>query len=410
MDIFGVIDKKRKGQALSKEELEFAFMGYLNKEVEDYQMSSLLMAIVINGMTDEETYDLTDLFLNSGIVLKDGIIDGIRVDKHSTGGIGDKTSLIIGPILASLGLKMGKLSGKGLGITGGTIDKLNSIPGFNTHLSMQEFVDSVNKVGFVECEQTDEFTPLDKVIYSLRSVSGTVESIPLIAASIMSKKLAIGAKYILIDIKVGEGALLKTKEDANELANILVKIAEHYDKKVIPVLTDMSVPLGDNVGNALEVIEAMDVLKGKENDLSKLCISLASILYKEANNITIEEAKTKVIDSLNKGLAYKKFTEFIENQGGRISDLDVAKYIKPVKTNVPGIIKDISAQKTGELVLKLGGGRIKKDDEINYGVGIRLNKHIGDKIKHDDILCYVYQDDDTDYTNEALKIFTIDNN
>ena len=407
MNIFGVIDKKRKGQVLSKEELELAFLGYLNGEVEDYQMSSLLMAIVINGMTDEETFALTDLFLNSGTVIPEGKIEGIRVDKHSTGGIGDKTSLIIGPILASLGLKMGKLSGKGLGITGGTIDKLNSIPGFNTNLTMQEFISSVNKVGFTECEQTDEFTPLDKVIYSLRSVSGTVESIPLIAASIMSKKLAVGAKYILIDIKVGEGALIKTKKDANELASIMVKIGENFDRKVIPVLTDMNVPLGDNVGNALEVIEAMDILKGKENDLSKLCITLSSILYKEAKNISIDEAKNAVIESLKKGKAYDKFMEFVENQGGKISQLQVAKYIKPVKSEVKGTLEDISAEKTGALALKLGGGRVKKDDTINYGVGIRLNKRIGDNIKLDDILCYVYQDDDNDYTKEALNIFTI---
>ena len=407
MNIFGVIDKKRMGNALSKEELELAFMGYLKGTVEDYQMSSLLMAIVINGMTDEETFDLTDLFLNSGTIIPDDAIKGTRVDKHSTGGIGDKTSLIIGPILASLGLKMGKLSGKGLGITGGTIDKLNSIPGFNTSLSMQAFINSVQKVGFAECEQTDEFTPLDKVIYSLRSVSGTVESIPLIAASIMSKKLAVGAKCILIDIKVGEGALIKTKEKANELASIMVKIGEKYNKKVIPVLTDMNVPLGDNIGNALEVIEAMDILKGKENDLSKLCITLSSILYKEAMDVSIEEATNQVKESLKKGKAYDKFVEFVENQGGKISELQVAKYIKPVKSNVKGTLENISALKTGELALKLGGGRVKKNDEINYGVGIRINKHIGDNIKYDDILCYIYQDDETDYTEEALKIFTI---
>ena len=214
MNIFSVIDKKRLKKELTKEEMEFAFLGYLNGNVEDYQMSSLLMAIVINGMTDKETIDLTDIFLNSGKVIGDEEIDGIRVDKHSTGGVGDKTSMIIGPILASLGLKIGKLSGKGLGITGGTIDKLDSIPGFNTKLTSKEFIKAVKKVGFAECMQTDEFTPLDKVIYSLRSASATVESIPLIAASIMSKKLAAGAKIILLDVKYGDAAFMKTKKDA----------------------------------------------------------------------------------------------------------------------------------------------------------------------------------------------------
>lgn len=407
MNIFGVIDKKRKGESLTKEEMEYAFLGYLNGVVADYQMSSLLMAIVINGMTEEETTILTDIFLNSGEVIGKDAIKGIRVDKHSTGGVGDKTSMIIGPILASLDLKIGKLSGKGLGITGGTIDKLDSIPGFNTKLTTKEFIRAVNKVGFAECMQTDEFTPLDKVIYSLRSASATVESIPLIAASIMSKKLATGAKYILIDIKVGEGALIKNKKDANDLANLVVKIGENYDRKVIPVLTDMSMPLGDNVGNALEVIEAMDILKGKTGTLTDLCINLSTILVKEAKGLSVNKARKEVKAALESGKAYEKFLEFVKNQGGDIDKLEVSKYIKPVKSKKRGKLSFISAEKCGNLSLKLGAGRINKEDEINYGVGVVINKHLNDNIKEGDILCYIYQDDKIDYTKEALDIFEI---
>ncbi len=278
MGVLEIIEKKRVGLELSKSELKEVFMGYNDGTVEDYQMSSLLMAITINGMTFEETLNLTDLIIASGSTMDTNKVKGVMVDKHSTGGIGDKTSLILGPVMASLGLKMGKLSGRGLGITGGTIDKLESIPGFKVHLSKDEFIECLNKVGFTECEQTEEFTPLDKKIYNLRSVTGTVSSIPLIASSIMSKKLVVGADYILIDLKVGSGALIKTKSEAVELANTMIDIGKAYNKLVIPILTNMSRPLGDNVGNALEVLEAMDVLKGKTGVLRDLVVELGSVL------------------------------------------------------------------------------------------------------------------------------------
>lgn len=407
MGILEIIDKKRKGLELDKTELGEAFMGYMSGTVEDYQMTSLLMAICINGMTFNETIALTDLMLYSGKKIDTSKIDGIQVDKHSTGGIGDKTSMIIGPIIAALGLKMGKLSGRGLGITGGTIDKLESIPGFRVALTTDEFIYDLNKVGFTECEQTPEFTPLDKKIYNLRSVSGTVSSIPLIASSIMSKKLAVGADYILIDLKVGEGALIETKKDAVELANTMIEIGKAYNKTVIPILTNMNRPLGDNIGNALEVLEAIDVLKGKNGILRDLCIELSSTLYSRAKKVNLDYAKREVIRVLDTGLAYDKFMEFVKIQGGDIDKIELAQFLKPIKSDKEGKLKDISAKKIGQIALELGGGRIKKTDQIDYGVGIVINKHINDNIQKGDILCYLYQKDEIDRTNEALEAFTI---
>jgi len=407
MDVLNIIEKKRLGNTLDKSELSEVFLGYLEGKVEDYQMSSLLMAICINGLSYDETISLTDLMLYSGRKMDTSKVDGIMVDKHSTGGVGDKTSLILGPIMASLDLKMGKLSGRGLGHTGGTIDKLESIPGFRVTLTQDEFIHNLNKVGFVECEQTQEFTPLDKKIYALRSVTGTVSSIPLIASSIMSKKLAVGADYILIDIKVGNGALIKTKKEAVELANMMIEIGKAYNKTVIPILTNMNTPLGDNIGNALEVIEALDVLKGKTGTLRELCIELASNLYSRSKKINLDIAKKEVIRVLDNGQAYEKFLEFVQTQGGDLEKIELAKNLKPIKSSKNGKLKDISAIKIGTLALNLGAGRIKKDEKIDYGVGVVINKHIGDVIKEGEILCYLYQNDEKDYTNEALEAFSI---
>ncbi len=407
MTILDIIEKKRVGEALNRDELDFAFLGYLNGKVEDYQISSLLMAICINGMNLEETVDLTDIMLNSGTKVDTTKVDGIMVDKHSTGGVGDKTSLIIGPIMASLGLKMGKLSGRGLGHTGGTIDKLESIPGFRVAITKEEFINNMNTVGFTECEQTPEFTPLDKMIYELRSVTGTVSSIPLIASSIMSKKLAVGADYILIDLKIGNGTLIKNKKDAVELASMMIDIGSKYNKIVIPVLTDMNTPLGDNIGNALEVLEALDVLKGKNGMLRDLCIQLASTLYSRCKGINIDLATKEVKRVLDNGNAYDKFIEFVNNQGGNIDNIELAKNLVQVKSPVKGEVKDISALKIGNLSLALGGGRIKKGSKIDYGVGVVLNKHIGSKVEEGDILCYLYQSDSIDRTKDAIDAFTI---
>lgn len=407
MSILDTIEKKRKGLELDKSELNEIFLGYNEGKVEDYQMASFLMAVTINGMSFEETLTVTDLMLCSGKKLDKTKVEGVMVDKHSTGGIGDKTSLILGPIMACLGLKMGKLSGRGLGITGGTIDKLESIPGFRVALTTEEFIHDLNKVGFTECEQTPEFTPLDKKIYDLRSVTGTVSSIPLIASSIMSKKLAIGADYILIDLKVGNGALVKTKAEAVELANTMIDIGKAYNKQVIPILTNMNRPLGDNVGNALEVLEAMDVLKGKTGTLRDLVIELASTLYSKCKNINLDKAQKEVLEVLDNGRAYDKFLEFVHAQGGDVDKLELAQTRVPVKSLESGKLIDISAEGIGTLSLDLGGGRKKKGEAIDYGVGVVINKHIGDIIKEGDILCYLYQNDQTDRSKMALEAFTI---
>ena len=406
MDILEILDKKRKKQELTKEELSYAFNGYLNNQIEDYQMSSLLMAITINGMSFRETLDLTDLMLHSGKVLKDEI-KGIRIDKHSTGGVGDKTSLIIGPILASMGLTMAKLSGRGLGHTGGTIDKLESIPGFKVESSLDDFVKAANKVGFAECSQTDDFTPLDKVIYALRSVTGTVESLPLIAASIMSKKLALNAKYILIDLKLGDGALIKTKKDAKILGDLMKRIGKAYKKTVLIEITNMNIPLGDNIGNALEVKEAIDVLNGKKGSLYNLCVKLVATLYSAATSTSKVEATKLAKEKIESKEAYKKFLDFVKMQGGNIDKMKISNMTEEIKATKGGTIKDISAYKIGMLSLHLGGGREKKSDKIDYSVGVVLNKHVGDTVKKGDTLLTLYKRDKKDYTKEALDAFRI---
>ena len=294
-----------------------------------------------------------------------------------------------------------------MGFTGGTIDKLESIPGFRVALTQEEFLFNMNKIGFVESEQTPEFTPLDKEIYALRSVTSTVGSIPLIAASVMSKKLAVGARYILIDLKVGEGTLVKNKKDAVELANTMIEIGKAYNKEVIPVLTDMNTPLGDNIGNSLEVLEALDILKGKNGAIRDLCVELSSVLYSKAMNVNLDSARNEVIRVLDNGEAYDKFIEFVKTQGGDLDKISVAKYLKPVHSNKEGILKNISALKIGYLSLNLGSGRVTKGDSIDYTVGVVLNKHLGDKIKEGDVLCYLYQNDENDYTKEALEAFSI---
>ena len=406
-DILSIINKKRLHKSLTREEIESAFMGYLNGSVENYQMSSLLMAICINGMNIEETINLTDVMLKSGEMLDTTKIKGIQVDKHSTGGVGDKTTLIIGPILASLGLKVAKLSGRGLGLTGGTIDKLESIPGLKLKYSDDEFIDKVNKVGFALMEQTKTLAPLDKVIYDLRNATGTVSSVPLIASSIMSKKLAVGAKYILIDLKVGSGALLESEKEAKELADAMIKIGKSYSKVVIPVLSGMDTPLGDNVGNALEVIEAIDVLKGKKGQLRDLSVELSSVLLSKATSISVKEAKEKVNEVLDNQKAYKKFLDFINSQGGNIDGVTVSRNIVEVQSLESGVIKDISASKIAQLSLDLGAGKKKLSDKVDHEVGIVLNKHIGDRVIEGDILCYIYQNDKLDHLEEARAAFKI---
>lgn len=395
MNIIDIITKKRLKESLSYEELSYAFNSYLKGLVKDYQMSSLLMAIVINGMSDEETFNLTDIFLKSGDRLDLSSIKGTKIDKHSTGGIGDKITLIIGPIVASLGVVVPKMSGRGLGYTGGTIDKLESIKGFKTSLTEDEFIRELKDIGFAITSQTSNLCPMDKYIYALRDVTGTTESIPLIATSIMSKKIAGGADKILIDIKCGEGALIKTKEDANKLKTLMERIGSYYQKETICEITDMNTPLGTNIGNALEVMEAMDVLNGKQGKLTDLSIELASQMVSIGLNISFEEAKNRVIENINNKKALNKFLEFVKYQGGDISSLKVSSHKEEVKSKKSGTIKSIKALNIGKLSCSLGAGRLNKEDTIDYSVGIVLNKVIGDKVNINDTLFTMYKKDDT---------------
>ena len=394
MNILEIIEKKKNNESLTHDEIKYAVIGYVNDEIPDYQMSSLLMAIVINGMNEEETINLTDIMLESGEKVDLSKIDGVVVDKHSTGGVGDKTTLVLAPLVASLGIKMAKMSGRGLGHTGGTIDKLESIEGFKVNLSEEEFINQVNKVGCAVVSQTKNLVPADKKIYALRDVSGTTESIPLIASSIMSKKIASGASIIVIDVKVGNGALMKNKEDATKLAKLMIKIGKKYNRKVVCVLSNMEEPLGKNIGNGLEVKEAIDTLQGNgPKDLTKLVLVLGIILVKEALNITDKEAKELLIENIKNGKAYDKFKEFISAQGGNIDNIDIEDNIVSIKSNKDGFIEHIDALKLGEIVKNIGGGRISKEDKIDYGVGLSLNKKVGDYLLGNEELLKLYLKD-----------------
>ncbi len=409
MDILEIINKKRLGKILSKAEIEYIVNGYVNGIIPDYQMSSLLMAIVLKGMTDNEIITLTDVMLNSGDKLDLSEL-GIVVDKHSTGGVGDKTTMIVAPIVASCGVNVAKMSGKGLGHTGGTIDKLESIPGFNTKLTNEKFFNQVKDIGLSIASQTNHLVPADKKIYALRDVTGTVESIPLIASSIMSKKIASGAKKLVIDIKVGNGALIKTKRDATKLAKLMITIGKKYNIKVVCLLTNMDIPLGSNIGNALEVKEVIDILKNKkQGNLRDLCIELASNMVSLGLEIPIEEAKNKVINNLNNGSAYNKFLEFVKYQGGNIDKLPESKYTFKIKSNKDGYLTKLDALEIGKLSMHLGAGREKIDDTLDYGAGIIIHKNINDKVKKRDVIMTLYTSRDLYIKDIQKEVFTISN-
>lgn len=406
MNIIDIIVKKKKKQELTKEELEFAINGYLNNDIKDYQMSSLLMAIVINGMTLEETINLTDIMINSGDIIELSF-DNL-VDKHSTGGVGDKTTLILAPLVASVGLKVAKMSGRGLGHTGGTIDKLESIKGFNVNLSEQQFIDEINNIGLSVMSQTGNIAPADKKLYALRDVTGTTESIPLIASSIMSKKIASGSKYIFIDVKVGNGALMKDKESATELANIMVEIGKRYNKKVVCILTNMNTPLGNSIGNGLEVIESIDTLKGNgPKDLEKLVLTIGSIMVSTVKNISLDEAYNMLSDNLHNDKGYQKFEQFVKYQNGDINNIIVSDNIISIKSKEEGFISEIDTEKLGEIVKNIGGGRISKEDSIDYGVGIVMNKKTGDLVFENEEIIKIFVNEKDLKINDVLDCFKI---
>ena len=407
MNIIEIINKKRLGKILRNDELEFVINGYLDGSIYDYQMSSLLMAIVLKGMTDKEIISLTRIMLNSGERLDLSSLGNV-VDKHSTGGVGDKTTLIIAPIVASCGVKVAKMSGRGLGHTGGTIDKLESIPGFNVNISTEEFMNQVKEIGLSVVSQTSNLVPADKKIYALRDVTGTVESIPLIASSIMSKKIASGAKKIVIDVKVGNGALIKNIKDARKLARLMIEIGKSNNIEVVCLLTNMDVPLGNNIGNALEVREAMDVLTNKSHgNLRDICIELSSYMVSLGLEISYNDAKNMVIDNLYDGKAYQKFLEFVSYQKGSIEGLVYSKNTYQVKSTKEGYLTNIDALSLGKLSMDLGAGRLSLDDKLDYGAGIVINKSIGDYIKKGDVLMTLHTDKELDVKWNKTDAFLI---
>ena len=408
MNMINIIEKKKNKERLTKEELTYDVMGYVNEQIPDYQMSSLLMAIVLNGMTQEEILDLTDIMIKSGDQLDLSSIEGVKVDKHSTGGIGDKTTIAVLPLVASAKVKCAKMSGRGLGFTGGTIDKLESIPGFQTKLEFSQFMKEVNTIGLALMSQTGNLCPADKKIYALRDVTATTESIPLIASSIMSKKIASGADKIVIDVKVGNGALMKTLEDAKLLAKTMIEIGKHYQKEVVCLLTNMEQPLGYTIGNRLEVEEAIALLKGEksDSDFKELVISLATYMVHLGRNIDINQAHEEVVKQLDTKAGFHKLLEFIEMQGGRNFSNEHLK-AREIYAPISGYIKKIYAEKLGTLVKEIGGGRENLQDQIDYEVGVVLNKKVGDFIQAGELLLTVYENKKIKKEEEYLACFEI---
>lgn len=401
MLMYDLIEKKKRGKVLSKEEIEYVVEGYTNGTISDYQMSAFLMAVWFQGMNKEETYQLTMAMMRSGDVLDLSDINGVKVDKHSTGGVGDKTTLILGPIVASLGIPVAKLSGRGLGHTGGTIDKLESIPGFRTSIASEEFVNQINSIHMAVAGQTANLAPADKKIYALRDVTATVDNLSLIASSIMSKKLASGADAIVLDVKCGNGAFMKDEESAKALAIEMVDIGKSAGKNIMALVTDMNEPLGRYVGNSLEVYEAIMCLSGQgDKKLMEVSKTLAAYMVLLAGNAENVEAAMKMVEEvIDNGKAMKKLVEFVAAQGGDVGYilnpelLPKGEVVLEFKATVSGYVQQIQTEMIGKACLCLGGGRRTKEDVISPGVGLYLNKKIGEYVEAGQAIATIYADD-----------------
>ncbi|MDY5098229.1 pyrimidine-nucleoside phosphorylase [Clostridium sp.] len=412
MRMYDLILKKRNGEELSREEINFFIEGYTKGEIPDYQVSSLLMAIYFQKMTSRETADLTMAMVNSGDVLSLKDIDGIKVDKHSTGGVGDTTTLVLGPMVAALGIPVAKMSGRGLGHTGGTIDKLESFKGFSVEMPEEKFISNVNSIKLAVGGQTGDLAPADKKLYALRDVTGTVDNISLIASSIMSKKIAAGADAIVLDVKVGEGAFMKTKEDALHLAKEMVSIGSSLKRNTVAVISDMDQPLGRAIGNALEVEEAIETLKGNgPEDLLELCMTLGSemvILAEKAKDKN--EARQMLMETIKSGRALNKLKEFVAAQGGDISSIEDtslfphAKYVIPVESEKDGVVSKIHSENIGLIAMELGAGRATKESTIDLSVGLVLNKKRGEKVSKGDVIAYIHSNDMEKAEKAKVKI------
>lgn len=406
MRMYDILLKKRRGFELSPEEIDFFIKGYTNGEIPDYQASAFCMAVCYSGMTEAETSALTMSMARSGDTVDLSVFGDKTVDKHSTGGVGDKTSLIVCPILASLGAKVAKMSGRGLGHTGGTVDKLESIPGYKTSMSMESFMKQVDSVGLALIGQTGNLAPADKKLYALRDVTATVDSIPLITSSIMSKKIAAGSKNIVLDVKTGSGAFMKTVSDSRILAENMVKIGKACGRNMTAVISDMDSPLGSHIGNSLEVIESVEVLKGKKKgDLYDVCVVLAAEMAALYLKCDSETARKAVLDSIESGKAYKKMVEWVKSQGGDASFIEDTSrfpqtaYAFEVKASKTGFINSVNAEEVGKAACLLGAGRITKDDVIDPAAGIILAKKKGEKVTFGDTLAILY-------TNQSASIET----
>lgn len=417
MRMVDIIEKKRDGKSLSKEEIEFFIKGYTNGDIPDYQASSLAMAIFFQDMNDEERAALTMAMVNSSDVIDLSKINGIKVDKHSTGGVGDTTTLVLAPLVAAVGVPVAKMSGRGLGHTGGTIDKLESIKGFHVEISEEDFIKLVNENQVAVIGQSGNLTPADKKLYALRDVTGTVNSIPLIASSIMSKKIAAGADAIVLDVKTGNGAFMKTLEDAEALAHAMVSIGNNVGRNTMAIISDMSQPLGRAIGNALELKEAIDTLNGKgPEDLTELVLTLGSQMVVLANRAnTLEEARQLLNEAIENGSALEKFKTFLENQGGDASVVDApellptATYQIEYKAQSSGVVSELIANEIGVASMMLGAGRQTKEDEIDLSVGIVLNKKVGDVVKEGESLLTIHSnrenvDDVIKKLDESIEI------
>lgn len=420
MRMYDIIAKKRDKLILSKEEIDFFINGYVKKEIPDYQVSSLLMAIYLNGMNDDEIANLTSAIVKTGDIIDLSKINGKIVDKHSTGGVGDKTTLIVGPIVASLGGYIAKMSGRGLGHTGGTIDKLESIPGYNVVLDNKRFVEQVNDIGIAIISQSGDLAKGDKLLYALRDTTATVESIPLIASSIMSKKIAAGAPYIVLDVKTGNGAFMKNLDDSKKLAREMIKIGNNLGRKVTALITDMSEPLGYNIGNSLEVIEAIETLKGNgPKDLEEICIKLASTMLELSLDKSYTECEKLVKESIKSGIALDKLKELIIAQHGNpevINNYDLfPKCTNKIEiyADYSGYITGFNTEEIGTISSLLGSSRIKLDDTIDYGAGIELKVKINDFVNIGDVIATLYTNK-IDNMDNVIKMFldsiTISNN
>ena len=411
MHTVDLILKKREGLALSREEIKYIIENYTAGKIPDYQISALLMAIYFKEMNDEEAKDLANEMANSGDMIDLSSIPGVKVDKHSTGGVGDKVTLILGPLLASLGVKFAKMSGRGLGHTGGTIDKLESIPGYKVELKVEDFMKQVKDIGIAIVGQSGDVAPADKKLYALRDVTATVDIIPLIASSIMSKKLASGADAIVLDVKVGHGAFMKTEEEAQKLAKLMVEIGRLSGRKMTAILTGMDEPLGHKIGNGLEVYEAIETLHGHgPKDLVDVTIEIGAHLLKDANIETdFDKAKSLLRNALKDGSAFNKFVEVVKAQGGDTTILYqpeqlLSKKIEEVHANQSGYVEDINALEIGKAAMRLGAGRETKEDQIYMEVGIDLHKKIGSKVEKGDVLATLYVRDKG--VNEAKNLIT----